>query len=167
MAAIGTGWATAAWVEAGWVSEAWSDEEAATTGGGYTPYMVYDPRLEEKIQAKRRKLRQEREQLHLDLKRLVAGAPLQAQETPRGATGRPADKTAPVAAPAPRRDRAAENKAVLQAAAISARRARLEAIQGELQALDADFQALQDSVNIKARRKARENELITILLLAS
>ena len=167
MAAIGTGWATAAWVEAGWVSEAWSDEEAAATTGGYTPYMVYDPGQEKKIRAKRRELRQEREQLRLDLKRMVAGEPLQEQETPRGATGRPADITAPKAVPAPARDRAAENAAALKTAAVSARRARLGAIQGELQALDAEFRALQDSVNIEARRKARENELLTILLLAS
>lgn len=143
----------------------------AAVTGGYTPYSVYDPGQEKRIRDRRRKLRREREQLRADLKRLVSGEPEKAQDTPRGAKGRSAAVTAPTGAPVAARksrgDRATTNAAVLQAASISARQARLEAIKNELLLLNAEFRVLQARETAEVRRQAKENELLIILLLAS
>ncbi len=147
------------------------EAEAAAVTGGYTPYAVYDPGQEKRLRAKRRELRRERQQLREDLKRLVAGEPQETQEAPPSARGRPKAAPAPSAAPeaarVARQSQEAANAAALQAAAISARQARLEALQNELLLLDAEFQVIQARVRAEARRQARENELLAILLLAS
>ena len=164
MAAIGPGWATAAWIEASWIAAAWGEAAAAVTGG-YTPYSVYDPRQEKRTRDKRRKLTREREKLRADLTLLVSGKPLEAPEPRIAAPAQKQPRSAPVAAPGRTAEaRAAANEAVLHAAAITARQARLEVIQNELLALETEFRGVVDNA---ARRIAEENELIMILLLAS
>ena len=137
-------------------------EDAAVTGG-YTPYAVYDPGQEKRVRARRRELRRERDKLRADLQFLVSGGPEKAPEKRPEITTQVVER----AVREPRRDRTAENALALQMASIAVRQARLEVIGNELLALDVEFRAIQARARGEARRLARENELLTILLLAS
>ena len=125
--------------------------------GGYTPYMVYDPGQEKKVRDRRKELRQEREQLRLEIGRLVRGEP---EPTP--------EIEAPIEAPVAEPSRPVQTPSVtrpqLDTAPIIARQARLEAVQTELRGLSVELKALQ-AAEAQARRE--ENDLLTILLMVA